>query len=472
LDVSGKCGVRSEPADETSLDIGHGVSGRPGSDPMTDFVATAPPLESAATDRPFPELLRYHRVRAGLTQRALADLSTISPRAIRDLEAGRANARTQTIHLLADGLRLQGALREHFVHASLNRRPTSPFDADCCTAAPKPATALLGREVEVRELVDVLESGRRRMLSLSGLPGVGKSRLAAEIATRLGARHRWPVLWIGTDLGALHRHGTAFGPLTRSLRSLVESQLEGVAQVRQLVGRHDALLVLDGVAEATVPASVAELLAHCPGLRVISAARRPWHVMGAHAAVVAPLATPGPGPRPPAELAGVASVRLLVDRIGEVRPGFALNPANAGAAAEICRRLDGLPLALEVVAERGRVLSLQQLAQVPVADLLDLAVPAGPGRPAGTIGRLIGAGVERLEAAHRAILRELVRAERAWTVTEVAAALRRPLDEVVAGLTVLIGPGLVRVSHGEHKTDLHVPNLVRAFLLRGSSSKL
>ncbi|GAA2479795.1 XRE family transcriptional regulator [Winogradskya humida] len=423
---------------------------------------------SVTTPIPFPELLRHHRVRAGLTQRALADLSTVSPRAIRDLEAGRANARTQTIHLLADGLHLQGAMRELFVTASLTRRPTGPFDNGCCTAAPTAPDALIGRETEVLGLLEVLESGRR-MIALSGLPGVGKTRLAAEVATRAGARHDWPVLWIGTDMGTLHRHGTAYGPLLRSLKSLADAdsaEEDPVGQVRQLIGRHEALLVLDGLAEATMPLLVRELLAQCPGLRVITTSRRPWHVAGAHPAVVAPLPTPPIKAETPAELAGVPSVRLFVERLAQARPGFALSTANALAAAEICRRLDGLPLALEVVAERGRVLSPQQLAEVTPADLLDLAVPARPDRQALTIGALVGASLARLGKWHHTILCELAGTARPGTVTDVVRALGHGLDEVAAGLDVLIGCGLVRASHSEVSTELRVPNLVRTLVLR------
>jgi DNA-binding XRE family transcriptional regulator len=413
---------------------------------MIEFAAAAPA-------QPFPELLRHHRVRAGLTQRALADLSTVSPRAIRDLESGRANARTQTIHLLADGLRLQGAVREYFVRASLSRRPTGAFDDDPERTAPSPAGVLLGRDAEVHGMVEALESGRRRVISLSGLPGVGKTRLAAEVAARLGARHRWPVLWIGP-------------PQPGPGRLPHSSGVERLSQVPPLVGRHEAVLVLDGLTEATVPAGLAELLVHCPGLRVISTSRRPWPAAGGQACVVSPLAVPAPG-RSLEELGGVPSVRLLVDRLAEVRPGFVLNGSNAGDAAEMCRRLDGLPLALELVAERARVLSLPQLLARPVTELLDLAVPGAPGAVLQTIGELIGAGLERLTGGQRAILRELVRSDRVATVPELARSLHRPLDEVVDGISVLIGHGLVRVTYGEQTTDLDVPHLLRAFLRRG-----
>ena len=258
-------------------------------------------------------------------------------------------------------------------------------------------------------------------------------------------------------------------PLARSFHALTESSEKDISQAGRLIRQHDALLVLDGVADVRHPAGVEELLAYCPGIRIISTSRTPWQLAGLYAAVISPLATPDAGPDgedpPLAFLGRVPAMRLLVDRLSEVRPGFELSVANASAAAEMCRKLDGLPVALEVAARQFRVLSLHQLAEVPVSDLLELTVKARPDGAPETIASLLRWSVERQEAAPRELLRELVSAERALTVTDMARALRRPLDKVVDDLGGLIGCGLVRALHGEATTALHVPNLLRAFLL-------
>ncbi|MFD7256062.1 helix-turn-helix domain-containing protein [Streptomyces sp. NPDC059874] len=427
-------------------------------------------VNTAEVEAPsFPELLRHKRVQAGLTQRTLADLSTISPRTIRALESGRVNARTQTVRLLADALRLEGVTRELFVSAGLGGQRQGPAEVDPCLAVPRSVNALLGRDVEVRAMVGALASDHRRMISLSGLPGTGKSRVAAEVAVRLSSRRGWPVLWIGAGTVDPGGHGAALGSLLKSLRLLVESGAEDVSTVCRLIGRHEVLLVLDGVADARSPVGVEELLAYCPGIRVVSTSRAPWHVPGVQGTVVPPLATPEPeGDRARSldALVGVPSVRLLVDRLSEVRPGFALGRADAGAVVRLCRRLDGLPVALEAAAAGFGVLGLRQLADLPEADLLDLPVATRSAGGHETIGGLIRSGFEQQDAVRRAILRELVDLDRAPTVSEAAEALRRPLNRLVDDLGPLMGCGLVRASHEEPETRLYLPNLLRAVLTR------
>src|SRR3954453_12771784 len=119
----------------------------------------------------FGELLRTLRTRRGLTQRHLADLSTISVRAIRDLESGRAcRPRPDTVRLIADGLCLRGAGRSEFEQTSRADHETEPL--------PAPLGLMLGRDTEQAQLRALLASGAQRLVTLTGLAGPGKSRLA------------------------------------------------------------------------------------------------------------------------------------------------------------------------------------------------------------------------------------------------------------------------------------------------------
>lgn len=439
----------------------------PGSDAASRTLSPAATRPPAEEESGFAALLRSTRVRAGLTQKALADLSTISPRAIRDLESGRANARVQTVLLLADGLRLKGLVRELFIQAGLSGRRTEPGEAELGLRVPRPVNAILGRDTEIRVMIDVLESGRRRMVSLSGLPGVGKTRVAGEIAARLAAKRGWPVLWVGPSARSPEAGGAS--PLLRSLRRLLTAGAEDAARVVRLIGRHEALIVFDGAAAERVPAGVEDLLAYCPNVRVISTSRAPWQLTGVQSAVIAPLPVPAAEycRAPAAELCtGLASVRLLVERLSEVKPGYALGSEDAAAAASLCRRLDGLPAALEAVAGFFRVLPLRRIARASAADLLGLAVPGRDPAGATTLGALLSSSIDTLGERRRAVLRELVRPRGAGSVGDLALALERPQHEIVDDLSVLIGRGLVHAPTGEATAELRVPNLLRALLGR------
>ncbi|MFI1995403.1 helix-turn-helix domain-containing protein [Actinoplanes sp. NPDC020271] len=444
-----------------------GPAGAPGA-PMSSGTVGRPGTAGSEPGEPtFPELLRYHRLRAGLTQRALADLSTVSPRTIRDLESGRANARTQTIYLLADGLRLQGPMRELFVRSSLSGRGTPPSAVTPAVRAPGggwPGARLhpmLGRDVEVRALSQALTAGRRRAVVLSGLPGVGKTCLAAGIAESLAAANGWPVRWAGATEAMA---GSGLTPDPGDVTAI---------DPRRGPGRGDVLLVLDGVPEHPTADLVEDLLARRPGLHVLVTSRDPWSLAGVPVAVVGPLAVPAEMPADPAapgtagpagaaEAMAYPAVRLLLDRLAQVRPGLVLDAGDREAAVRLCRRVDGLPLAIEVAASRGRVLSPRQLADLPTGDLLALTVP---GRTI-TLGDTLAQALDDLAPGHRTLLSDLARPQRTWSVAEAATMLARPLDCTIDGLDTLIGRGLVQASHGSAVTALHVPNLIRALLRR------
>jgi predicted ATPase len=228
-------------------------------------------------------------------------------------------------------------------------------------AVPVPVTPLLGRDREAAALEDLIVREGARLVTLTGPGGVGKSRLMVEAARRLGpgfadgARFVELAAVPAADLVAA---GVAGGlGLSTSAGQLI-TDLESFLRPRRL------LLALDNFEHVMGAAPLlTELLGAAPGLVVLATSRAVLRISGEHEFPVPPLPVPPAGSAPdPGQLRGYASVSLFTERAHAADPGFELTDGNAGAVAEICRRLDGLPLAIELAAARVRLLPPQALA--------------------------------------------------------------------------------------------------------------
>ncbi|HEX5503500.1 MAG TPA: protein kinase [Thermomicrobiales bacterium] len=281
-------------------------------------------------------------------------------------------------------------------------RPAEPR-AQALPAQPGP---LLGRAGELAALGALLAQPDARLVTLTGPGGVGKTRLALAAAEARGGDFPAGVAFVALApladpdlvlptiarvLGLRERPGTALAE--RLAEYLVDQQM---------------LLVLDNV-EHLLPAApgLADLLAACPGPTLLVTSRAELRLRWERVFPVPPLALPAPGASPsPDELASYAAVRLFVERARAARPGFALTDDNAAAVAAICRRLDGLPLALELAAARLRALSPEALLarlNSSLALLTDGArdLPARQRTLRDTLAwshDLLGAGEQRLFA--------------------------------------------------------------------------
>src|SRR6516164_3949272 len=228
-------------------------------------------------------------------------------------------------------------------------------------ALPVPATPLLGREQEAAEIDDLVAREGVRLVTLTGPGGVGKSRLMVEAAQRLGPGFADGVRFVelaavsGADLVA---PAVAAGLGLSTSADRLTADLESYLQARRL------LLALDNFEQVVGAAPLlSELLAAAPGLVMLVTSRMVLRLSGEHEFPVPPLPVPPAGAAPdPADLQDYASVQLFVERAHAADPGFELTAENAGAVAEICRRLDGLPLAVELAAARVRLLPPQALA--------------------------------------------------------------------------------------------------------------
>ncbi|HZQ39046.1 MAG TPA: AAA family ATPase, partial [Dehalococcoidia bacterium] len=221
---------------------------------------------------------------------------------------------------------------------------------------PAPATPLLGREQAVREATTLLRRPELRLLTLTGPGGSGKTRLALAVAEAMLPEFSDGVRFVSLAAVADPEFvpaaiAAAFGVREAPGQPLLDTLS---AYLREKA----SLLVLDNF-EHLLPAApvVSDLLARCPRLMVLATSRAPLRLAGEQELPVPPLALPDVDAAPaPAPLLASPAVALFCDRAQAVRPDFALTAANAAEVAALCRRLDGLPLAIELAAARTRVL--------------------------------------------------------------------------------------------------------------------
>ncbi|MFF3456845.1 tetratricopeptide repeat protein [Streptomyces sp. NPDC002730] len=227
---------------------------------------------------------------------------------------------------------------------------------------PAQMTSFIGREREIVEVEELL--ARSRLLTLTGPGGCGKTRLAVAVAAHHVEAVRDGVWFV--DLAALTDPRSVPDAVAAVLDiQLSPSNRTQAALVTQLAGR-ELLLVLDNCEHLvdSCAALVADVLAHCRGVVVLATSREPLQAYGERTWRVPSLGLPDVRRLPPpAELGRVSSVRLFVERATEAVPRFQLDADNAAAIAQICFRLDGMPLALELAAARVRMLTPRQIAE-------------------------------------------------------------------------------------------------------------
>jgi predicted ATPase/transcriptional regulator with XRE-family HTH domain len=336
-----------------------------------------------ATIEPFGVELRRRRLAAGLSQEALAERAGLSERGVRALERGdRASPRPETLRMLADALGLRGAARDDLFASARPELVSAPARSTPATPAapsvqhpvraplpplarpPEPSTRLVGRERVVAEACELLRRPAVRLLTLTGPGGIGKTRLSLAVAAELAADFPDRVAFV--DLAPLRDPALVSSAIARVLDVREERGRTLIESLRAFLAERALLLVLDNCEQILSGLPVAsQLLAASPGSKILATSRERLHLRGERELPIEPLDIPEPaaaGEQAPSKasvealagLANVAAVRLFVERAEEAKPGFVLTAQNAPAVVEICRRLEGVPLALELAAARVR----------------------------------------------------------------------------------------------------------------------
>jgi predicted ATPase/transcriptional regulator with XRE-family HTH domain len=333
-----------------------------------------------AVGRPhFGALLRLYRLDVGMTQQDLAERAALSVEAISTLERGaRTRPHRDTVALIARALALspeREAQLESAVgvaHPSRQRERAEPVNASLLRIVhpdpqstprhnlPELLTSFVGRRREVGEIVELVRE--HRLVTIVGSGGVGKTRVAAQVGREvLGGCA--DAVWL-VDLAPLTDHTLVAGAVLTALQrpATTGSSLDAVvAYLRE----RELLLILDNCEHvlARTRDVAARIVQACPHVRILSTSRAALFVAGERAYQLPPLAVPPPSPGSADEVAPFGAVALFIDRARAVDAGFTLTDDNASDVAEICRRLDGIPLALELAAARVRMLAPRQIAQ-------------------------------------------------------------------------------------------------------------
>ena len=226
---------------------------------------------------------------------------------------------------------------------------------------PVQLTPLIGREREVAGVVRLLRRDGVRLVTFTGPGGTGKTRLALQVASGLGDVFAGGIFFV--SLASLNDATLVIPTIARAL-GMRESMGQPVfARLVEVLQQEQVLFLLDNFEQVVEAApQVADLLASCPRLKLLVTSREVLHVRSEREFAVPSLALPDPAHLPKlAALARTPAVALFLQRAQAARPAFKLTSANAGAVAEICVRLDGLPLAIELAAARMKLLSPQAL---------------------------------------------------------------------------------------------------------------
>ena len=363
-------------------------------------------------------------VRTGLPQDI--DLRDLGQHRLKDLK------RPERIHQLA----IDGLMSEFPPIRSLET-PTN---------LPAQRTSFVGRRAEIVRVKQLLSGPG--LLTLSGVGGSGKTRLALQASRELLNEYRDGVFFV--ELGPITDADLVPSTISDAVGVRAEGWRPALDTLRDHLREREVLLILDNFEQVIGAArDVVDLVAASPRLRVLVTSREPLHVRGERELPVPPLIVPDDRhPLVPEDLTRYEAVALFVERATAVDPAFSIGETTADEVAELCRRLEGLPLAIELAASRVRLLPPREIL-VRLDRRLDLLTGGPIDLPARqrTLREAIGWSVDLLGGDERALFGRLSVFAGGWTLDSaqsIADPAREPGADILENLASLVDKNLVR----------------------------
>jgi non-specific serine/threonine protein kinase len=416
----------------------------------------------------FASLLKESRLKRGLSQETLAERAGLTREAISLLERGaRLTPRRDTVILLADALKLPPADRARLLAAVAPRatQPAVGIKSHSPSTLPTRLTSFIGRGSAVAEVGELVRV--KRLVTLTGAGGIGKSSLAwAVTATLAGefANGAWLV-----ELAALGDEALIPQTVAAALGVREQGGEPVLSVLGTVVGTSHRLLILDNCEHLLgACARLAEaLLLACPHLHVLVTSREPLRLGVEVVWRVPALMLPESDTQSVAEITKSEAVRLFVERAGAVRPGFAVTEGNADALAQICRRLDGIPLALELAAARASVLTIEQIAGRLDDRFRLLTTGSRTALPRHqTLRATIDWSYDLLTRRDQVLFRRLAVFAGGWTLEAaevIVAGEEVTTEEVLDGLADLVAKSLVVVEEHVGKARYRFLETIRQY---------
>jgi predicted ATPase/DNA-binding XRE family transcriptional regulator len=417
----------------------------------------------------FGDLLRQYRNAAHLTQEDLAQRAGLSVDAISLLERGeRRRPYRYTMQSLADALGLSQPERIRFETAARMNAVQAEAHGNEPTDLPSQLTPFIGREREVEKVQHRLLHPDIRLLTLTGPGGVGKTRLGIEVVRQV--RHQFADGVCFVALAPISDPALVPSAIAQALGVKQGAGQSVTEALEQYLRERQLLLLLDNferLLEAGPP--IAQLLAACPRLKMVVTSRVVLRLQREHVCEVPPLTLPAAGHQAsPEQLGQYEGIRLFAERARASSSGFMITTENAPAVTELCRQLDGLPLAMELAAARVRLLPPDAML-ARLGNRLALLTDGARDLPdrQRTLRATLDWNYDLLSVAERSLFARLAVFVGGWSL-EAAEAVCNADDEaeVLHHMSALVDKSLVKQQADiQHEARFTMLETVREYAL-------